>query len=258
MGIRNWPLAFGILARLPTQKPNIITLRKTGLHFIVQTPMDVWIIKEVCLDDNYEITRAGLEGETIIIDIGAGIGDFSVFSAKKHPNSKVYAFEPFPQSYALLLENIQLNNLTNVQALQYAVGANSGIMKLHTNAIWSVQYSTILDTKLPNVHSIEVKASSFDRIIQKFNLPKCDFLKIDCEGGEYDILLNINLQTLRKIKYISVEYHDGVTSFVHDDLINFFQINGFNVRIREDRVHPELGTLYATNTDFQPSRTNSK
>jgi FkbM family methyltransferase len=258
MGIRNWPLAFAILARLPTQKPNIITLRKLNIHFIVQTPMDVWIIKEVCLDDNYEMMHAELEGDSIIIDIGAGLGDFSIYSAKHHPHCKVYAFEPFPQSFTLLQENFQLNNLTNVQGFQYAIGASSGTMKLHTNAVWSVQYSTVQDTKVPNEQMIEVQALSFDRIMQEFKLSRCDFLKIDCEGGEFDILFNICLKTLRKIKYISVEYHNGVTSFVHDDLINFFQINGFDVRIRKDRVHPELGTLYATNSDFQPSKINLK
>jgi FkbM family methyltransferase len=258
MGMRNWPLALAILARLPTQKPNIISLRKDDIHFIVQNPMDVWIIKEVCLDDNYEMIHAELEGESIIIDIGVGLGDFSIFSAKHHPHSKIYAFEPFPQSYTLLQENLQLNNVTNVQAFRYAIGASSGTMKLHMDAVWSVQYSTVQDTKVPNEHIIEVQALSFDQIMQEHKLPRCDFLKIDCEGGEFDILFNISLQTLRKIKHISVEYHNGVTSFSHDDLINFFQINGFDVRIRKDRVHPELGTLYATNSDYRPAMINLK
>ena len=118
------------LGRAP-QQPLIIRLRGSGLRFRVRTAMDVWVIKETCLDRDYDNPRIpvsmALQDDWTIVDIGAGLGDFTAYAAQRCPNGRVLAYEPFPESFALLQQNVSLNNLRNVEAKPYAIAAETRI-----------------------------------------------------------------------------------------------------------------------------------
>jgi hypothetical protein len=73
----------------------------------------------------------------------------------------------------------------------------------------------------------------------------CDFLKMDCEGAEYDMLLHLNDATLARIRRICLEYHEGVTPYGRGDLERFFKDKGWQVRVSPSPVRRELGFLYA-------------
>lgn len=60
--------------------------------------MDVWVVKETCLDRDYKSKGKKIQGGSTIIDIGAGLGDFAILTANEHPNSQVYAYEPYLKS----------------------------------------------------------------------------------------------------------------------------------------------------------------
>jgi FkbM family methyltransferase len=205
--------------------------------------MDVWIIKETCLDRDYESNATAIQENWIVIDIGAGIGDFAVSVAYEHPNCRIYAYEPFPESYRLLVENIRLNSVNNVTAFSLAVGAQTGIMTLFATGA-AVQHSTANTSN--SVEAISVQGLSLDDVFETNALVLCDFLKIDCEGGEFDIIFNASTTTLKKIRNISLEYHNGVTKFSHTDLVTYLQQRGFKVKTVPNPVHSNLGFLYAS------------
>src|SRR5574337_475143 len=125
IGVRNWPVMLAAFLRLPLRKPFTVDLRD-GLRFRARTVMDVWIIKETCLDRDYETASVPLQDGWTILDIGAGLGDFAIHAARQSPHGVVYAFEPFPESFALLRENARLNGLEYVRMFPYAVGAARG------------------------------------------------------------------------------------------------------------------------------------
>lgn len=242
-GIANWPIALRMLLGHPVQQPVVIEL-KNGSRFYVRTGMDVWIIKETCLDRAYERHSVPIEDGWIIIDIGAGLGDFAITVAREHPDNVVYAYEPFPESFALLQENIRLNGVTNVRPFPYAVGKQSGMMYLDTATGIAVQHSTARTSAHPG--TVPVQGLSLADLIATERLPRCDFLKVDCEGAEYDIFLHTDEETLRKIAHICLEYHDGVTAFSHTDLVQFFEGKGFRVKTYPNPAHSELGFLHAS------------
>jgi hypothetical protein len=74
----------------------IITLRSRRLSFEVRSAMDVWSIKETFIDRFYEKYGCPVMDGWVVMDIGGGIGDFSVFASHDFPANKVYAFEPYP------------------------------------------------------------------------------------------------------------------------------------------------------------------
>lgn len=236
--IRNWYACFGLLFN---KKPVVIRLRN-GCQFKVRSLMDVWVVKETCLDRDYETHATAIQDKWTIVDIGAGLGDFAISVAYAHPTCRVYAYEPFPESYKLLEENIALNGTSNVSAFPIAVGAQSGQMTLFATGV-AVQHTTTQVSS--SAGAISVQGLCLDDVFAVNALTTCDFLKMDCEGGEYDVLFNASSATLAKICHLSLEYHNGVTRFSHRDLVSHLQQNGFQVETVSNPVHNHLGFLYA-------------
>ena len=241
-GIKNWQLMFKVFLGRSVPSPIVIEL-KNGLRFHVRTPMDIWVLKEACIEHQYEAASVAIGDNWNIIDIGAGLGDFAVSVAKAHPHSIVYAYEPFPESYALLQENLQLNQIKNVKTFAQAIGAQTGSMQLHAVSSEAVQQSTV--APLTGGEAIQVQSIALGDALAALKLTRCDYLKMDCEGAEYGVFFNTDPETLSKIDRICLEYHDGVTEHSHDDLASFFEQNGFEVDCTENPAHSDLGLLFA-------------
>jgi FkbM family methyltransferase len=238
-GVENWSQIIGTVLG---NRSSVIKL-KDGSQFKVRTPMDVWIIKETCLDKDYERASVSIQDGWTVIYIGAGLGDFTVNVARLHPRSTVYAYEPFPESFALLTENLRLNGVTNVNAYPYAISDRDGAIALDvTSSVEAVQRSTATSSD-----GLRVKSLALDSIFEQSGLQRCDFIKADCEGAEFDIFLSASPDTLAKIKHICLEYHDGVTAHWHPELAQHFQARGFAVQTLPNPVHKHLGFMYARN-----------
>jgi FkbM family methyltransferase len=245
-GVRSWGIAFRLLTRRPPQAA-VIQLRD-GCRLRVRSFMDLWIIKETCLDRDYEKDLPPLGEDWTVMDIGAGLGDFSICAAWKHPRRKIAAFEPFAESFRMLQENLQLNGIRNVQAFPFAVGAKSGPMLLQTATGVAVQHSTASAADPAREASLPVEGITLEEAFRKSGFAQCNLLKVDCEGGEYDIFLNAPADALRRVDHIAMEYHDGCTPHAHGELADFLQGHGFSIRLRPNPVHGDLGFLTATRT----------
>jgi len=236
-GIKNWPSVIYSLLLDPGKR--IVSLRN-GCRFRFRTLMDLWIIKETCLDHQYEQASTVLEDGWTILDIGAGLGDWCICVAARYPRTAIYAYEPFPDSFALLEENLALNRVSNVKAFPYAISSREGSINLHIVSQHAVQHSTALKTDTPGTR---VQSVTLDQVLSE--IPQCDYLKMDCEGAEYDILFGADDMTLQKIKHICLEYHDGVTEFSHQDLVLFLARKNFQIRLTPNPAWRHLGFLYA-------------
>jgi FkbM family methyltransferase len=219
----------------------IIRLRGSGLQFRVRTAMDVWVIKETCLDRDYE-NSVVLQDNWTIIDIGAGLGDFTAYAAQRSPNGRVLAYEPFPESFALLQQNVALNKLRNVEAQPCAIAEKPGSLALNIGIGEAVQHSTTQT----GANTIEVQAITLQQVFDEHELDRCDFLKMDIEGGEYAILRSVDTDLLKRVKRIALEYHDNTPAGKHDELVRLLQDSGFKVQVHPNPVHDYLGYLYAT------------
>lgn len=68
---------------------------------------------------------------------------------------------------------------------------------------------------------------------------------MDCEGCEFEALLEASDATLERIARICLEYHNGLTHYTHNDLINHLQRNGFRTKVTTNPVYSRMGFLYA-------------
>jgi hypothetical protein len=115
---KNWPTYFLDLFNLVTGKKILLRSRE-GFKFIVRSgTTDRGIITSVFLEDEYRINNLNLVG-SIIIDIGAQTGSFSIFSSKGA--KRVFSYEPIKNNFSILLDNIKVNNIQNISPFNLAV-----------------------------------------------------------------------------------------------------------------------------------------
>ena len=135
----------------------------------------------------YEKYKKVKQGD-VVLDIGASIGPF-LYSIKDRTIEKVVAVEPMSSYHDLLLKN-----------------AGDMPLTLHKNAIGSND-TDILDLEWSSEFT-KVQTISFKSIIEQNNLDHINFFKLDCEGGEYDIFTEENIDYLKNnVDYIVGEFH---------------------------------------------------
>jgi FkbM family methyltransferase len=248
--VRNWPVLFWELMGLPLGRPYLMRLRD-GATFLVRNFMDAWIVKEVYLDRDYERYGVALQPGWMVVDIGACLGGFAVFAARRAPGVRVHAFEPAPGSYRLLRQNLELNHVTNVTPHRLAVAAASGPLTLYTFANHAEQNSVNPMRSSGEPTAVTVEGLTLADMFERLEIACCDFLKIDCEGAEFEILFNAPRELFSRIRHICMEYHDGVTSFSHADLLRFFADLGLQARRFPSPVLPNEGFIYVYNPAAQ-------
>jgi len=222
----------------------VFTIEVKGeLRFKVRSRMDIWIAKETCLDRDYEKHGAGLQPGWTIVDIGGGIGDFAVLAAQTD-GSSIQVYEPFAGSRQLLRENLKLNSVDNVICYPEAVGADFGLGHMDTSAPHPVMYHTVGDC----VHTAkEVATIPLSEVIRRSGKDLIDFMKVDCEGAEYDIFFNADDASLASINRICMEYHNHLTEYKHEDLCNLLRAKGFTVTTAGNPANASTGFLSAKN-----------
>ena len=237
------------LAFLKGQVPSgsTIQLRQASLKFKVRTLMDIWTVKETFLDRFYERYGTVIGDSWSVIDIGGGIGDFTIFVAAQHPDNVVYTFEPTPESFALLEANLQLNRLSNVRVYPQAVWSSRGEVVMDTTPSEPGSYtSKFHNAPCESTNKLLIVPSlSLQDVFDLIGLANCHLLKIDCEGAEYPILFGAPEPVFNRIERIIMEYHDYVDGYSHQELVDFLKRQGYAVKTYSNFVHANLGYLYA-------------
>lgn len=121
------------------------------------------------------------EEQCTIVDVGGNLGNHAVFFSTQIKNAKVYSFEPMIETYKILIKNIKINDLDNkVKVYNMACGDLDG----HASPISYNPYDTG-GTSIKNDELGEIIVVRLDDMVKD----KVDFLKIDVEGFEYNVLL---------------------------------------------------------------------
>ena len=248
-GFRNLGTIARVFLGIGTANNPVVRLRVSGLKFQVRGPMDVWSIKETLLDRFYTRHGMSIANGWTVVDVGAGVGDFAIMSAAGFPKNRVVAFEPYPESNTLLKTNLELNGISNVEACSNAIWSTSGQLVLDLVNDEPLMVSTRASRVIPHKTEKIVPSLSLADAFAEYNILHCDLLKLDCEGAEYEIMLNCKSQALNRVARIVMEYHNNVTNHTHEDLVIFLEQAGYRVITESNDVHDYLGYLYAERRD---------
>jgi len=146
----------------------------------------------------------------VAVDIGANVGGFCVHAHKYF--DKIYAFEPLVENYVILEKVLSLFGVENVEAYNNAIHSESHKkLKLRVSSnrkSGSVTCAEIDNADLEKTYSDlgqECETISLNDIFDTLEIDRIDYLKIDCEGSEYEILENFN--NYEKVTMIALELH---------------------------------------------------
>ncbi|MGE5601989.1 MAG: FkbM family methyltransferase, partial [Nitrososphaerales archaeon] len=131
-----------------------------------------------------------------------------------------------------------------VEVRPVAVGAQGGVITLDVSGGVAVQYRTA-GVREMGPGCFAVPCVPLTQVLAELPDGQVDFLKIDVEGAEYDMLFSLDDAALSRFRRVCMEYHEGVTQYGHADLEQFFQSKGWTVRVSPSSVRRELGFLYA-------------
>jgi len=180
-----------------------------------QLSNSIGLINENFIEGQYK--WLDVEGKDVV-DVGANIGDTAIYFALKGAKH-VYAFEPYPYSYNIAKKNIKLNHLEDRITLLNEGCGRSGFVTIKED------YDNTGGTDLKNFkEGKKIKIESLDEIVKRFNL-KHAALKVDCEGCEYDLILNASDGALMAFDQIIIEHHYG-----YRNLVKRLRRSGFKVK----------------------------
>jgi FkbM family methyltransferase len=207
---------------------------RNGVVLEVPELLELLLAKETICEDVYGLADLTDADPRLIVDVGAGIGDFAVLAASSFPAARVLALEPIPRSFAALERNLGRNGLTNVEAHCTAVGTRPEYA-LH-RARWSAQASAVSADG-----ALVVPAMPLDRLIAGRQV---DLLKIDCEGAELEVLDSAG-DSLDLVARLVVEYHDHLIAGAGDRVEELLRAAGLGVRRSPDRYNRSIGYVHA-------------
>lgn len=153
----------------------------------------------------FEIIREG----DLVLDIGAHVGWYSIQMAKRFQNIVIHAFEPIPQTFVVLQQNIQLNNLKNIIPHNIALGKSEGSEDFFyfTGGSAVASRKNLLDHE--KTSRIECKTSTLDLVVSELKLERVDFIKCDVEGSELDVIQGGKKTLHQFLPVIYIELFDG-------------------------------------------------
>ena len=177
----------------------------------------------------YESDTCAIRPGDTVIDVGANVGFFALHAARV-PGVTVYAYEPLAENYEYLLSNVEENGISNVICKNVAVAGAPGPRRLYLTSD-SVGNRLFQRTMTGDLHEFTtIDATTLAKVLDKLRIqPHRCFLKLDCEGTEFEILLNTPPEYLAMISVISLEFHDHITDHAHTDLRYFLERHGFRV-----------------------------
>lgn len=218
--------------------------RKGGLGFIP-------IIKMT--EEERFLANLELKGQTVY-DVGAFIGLFTMFFAcAVGENGKVIAFEPNPGLCIKIKENLLLNNFHNVKVMQLALGREKKreILAFPSTipGVGSIEeHEKIRILNQRGATTVEVEVNTVDNLIATKKIPKPNFIKIDVQGAELDVLIGARstIKTCKPKLLIEVHYIPYVNWKIKNlqRIVDFLIENGYSLyhiesgkKINSETVH---------------------
>ncbi len=242
--LENYPVRVADMLGLLSSREVEYRLRR-GPNFLVRPKTsDGSCVVDVTRENEY-FPYFGIQPGDNIIDIGANIGSFSVYAAWLQPTAKVIAVEPLQDNFSLLKRNVDRNSLSNVECLKMGVMEKAGSITVfhgteNAQASSSVIASGVVDASRSEI----VPCIGFTELLDK--VPHCDFLKVDCEGAEFDFIPTAPTGFLRKkVRKIAMEYHDVRKDMNHKDLVKKLESEGFRVFLDLPAPGKDVGMLFA-------------
>lgn len=188
-----------------------------------------------------QFCRLRTKHKPIIFDIGANIGSFSIYAHRLNQKSKpiIYAFEPHPENANLTQANFKRNRISNYQIITKAVAGTDGTALFDISGAFD---SFKLNSQANE--TIEVETTKLSTFCSQQSINRIDLLKMDIEGGEYEVI-NYDIDFIKNnVSVLLIEYHNFDIEDGQHILIEALKTE-FSINIQNP--HKDGGMLIAVN-----------
>jgi len=260
-----------------------IKFNNRTIKAILNSDADESVFHEIFTERDYQKIEPQIkDARSLIVDIGAHIGLFSLYASALNPNVKILSYEPEEENFKNLKENLKQNRAQNVTAKNLAVAGEEGTTTLYISedshnhsldqnakGIRSSQPNRSDDdspaeddarplsntdfassTRQPstshaaNQLARKVQTTTLDKILRHYTA--CDLIKMDCEGAEFEIIAKTQPETFNKIKRFFIEYHEYTEGNSAQTIKQILEKNHFKVQIIPSRYDKRMGMIDAT------------
>jgi len=210
------------------------------------TSCNCWVKNNIKLRRMYEVagtldifeeglySALNVDGR-VVIDVGAFVGDSAIYFALKGAK-KVIAIEPHPDAFREMLNNIKLNNLENVVVpLNVGLASKPGRICIENVDI----KRTAITYHRPGECDVMVPAITLADVVSKYGVNHDAILKMDCEGCEFDVILN-DYEHVRVFKELLLEYHLYASS---EPLSKLLKVLARDYRCNVERFDKSIGMI---------------
>lgn len=214
-----------------------------------------YIFSEIFTEQQYIQHGIVVKEGDCIVDVGANIGLFTLFINRLQKHLTVYAFEPIPEIFAVLQENVSLHSLFTTQVFNYGLGSENNSEKLFTfypnmagnsttrpeeKALQQEVMSKVMDdAKLAyffQSYTVKGRLRTLSSVMDELGIEAIDLLKIDVEGEEYEVLAGIEQKDWGKIKQVVAEVQNCSERL--QQVNQLLAQHGFNVSIEHNPLVP--------------------
>jgi len=160
-----------------------------------------------------------------VVDVGAGVGDTAILFSLRGAR-RVIALEPFPSLYKRALINVKINGIED-RVLLINAGLGSSDEEICTELSDVHGYYLFRSSSKCD---IKIRIYTLSSLIREFRIESNSILKMDCEGCEYEVVLNAKSEDIKTFEQVIIEYHDG-----YRELKKFLEDAGFKTMIKRIR-----------------------
>lgn len=184
-------LEFERISKLGRHNPGSTNLVSTGFRFV---DSESFINQYIEIFDKKTLHFKTYKEDPLILDCGANIGMSITYFKRLYPKSRIIGFEPDPKIFETLKKNLNCFKGKNLE--------------LHEKAVWHKESTLTFRPDNADGGAIDKDGSVKIKTVNlnKFLLEKVDFLKIDIEGAEHEVLPAIS-NNLRNVKFLFLELH---------------------------------------------------
>lgn len=130
-----------------------------------------------------------LKPDWTVLDIGANIGELTLYAAKRVPQGRVHAFEPIPDRLAVLRANVAANPFANIAIHPVALGEAEATLTLYLNravkqGVVNAGSASLKPAGEGAAEAVEVAVRAADEVLAEAGTTRVDFIKMDIEGAE--------------------------------------------------------------------------
>ena len=222
-------------------KPRKFNAKKMilGKYDIQLLPSDVGISKELSVFGIHEpLTTKVIQDEIkdgmYCFDLGGNIGYYAVIESNLvGRQGKVFAVEPSPLNYNLLKTNLDNQKMDNFSVFNIAIGDKDGEIEFivtEKSNLCKVKTSDKEVNELENIKVIKVQSKTLDSFVLENNIEKIDFLRMDLEGYEYNVIMS-SKSILEKYKpKLLMEIHWTIGTEKTIEFLKFLQNLNYEIK----------------------------